>query len=381
MRSPFDSRADGRRTGIPQRVLTIERTNPVKLTRRSAATAVTSGVAVASLLLPTAANARTTTDPAAAAAGYLARQLAAHHDHLVTVYSGTEYADDGETADAVLSLDAAGVAQHEAALATKWLEQDAGNYLGGTAPDIYPGSAAKLLLVAEAQHVNPTNFGGIDLIGAIVGTEGGGGAPAGEYQNPTDTQYSASVLVQSLAVLALASSSGTASPSASAVSFLAGQQCTNGAFQVAIRPDTSVACANADNDADTTAYAIQALLAAGHHTAANEATLWLAAQERSDGGWGETPGVASDANSTALAVEALIAAHRKANPGVRWLTSHQEGCKAKVGRHGAVRVQGGKYVAATAIRATSQAAVALAGRALSWIDKTGASASAPTLKC
>ena len=50
------------------------------------------------------------------------------------------------------------------------------------------------------------------------------------------------------------------------------------------------------------------------------------------GRWGETPGATSEANSTALAVQALLATHRKANPGIRWLVSHQEGCKAKVGR-------------------------------------------------
>ena len=68
-----------------------------------------------------------------------------------------------------------------------------------------------------------------------------------------DTQFSASVLVQSLAVLALAGSSVSAPPSANAVAFLAGQQCADGSFQVAIRPDTSVECATADNDVDTTA--------------------------------------------------------------------------------------------------------------------------------
>ncbi|HVV75836.1 MAG TPA: hypothetical protein VHC43_07350 [Mycobacteriales bacterium] len=358
----------------------------MNLIRRSAAIALTSGVAVASLVTPCigltgAANASTTVEPAAAAAGYLARQMAANGNHLVDLYQGKKYADDGETADAILSMDAAGVAQHEAGLATAWLKKDAASYLGGTAPNIYPGSAAKLLLVAEAEHVNPERFGGIDLVGALVGTEGGGGAPSGEYQNPSDTQYSASVLVQSLAVLALADSATTAGPSASAVSFLAGQQCANGAFQVAIRTDTTVACKDSDNDVDTTAYAVQALLAAGSHAAANTAAKWLIAAERSDGGWGETPSAASDADSTALAVEALVAAHRNANPGARWLVRQQEGCKAKAGRRGAVRFQGRKYSVSTDVRATSQAGAALALTPLGWADKNGAAPSAPTLKC
>ena len=43
--------------------------------------------------------------------------------------------------------------------------------------------------------------------------------------------------------------------------------------------------------------------------------------------------------------------------------------------------QDGKYVAATAIRATTQAGAALTARPLAWIDKGGATPSAPTLKC
>jgi hypothetical protein len=352
--------------------------NPI---RRSAAIAATSGVAVASLLLPNPASASTTTNPAAAAAGFLARQMASHGHHLVTTFGGKVYPDYGLTADAILSIDAAGVAQHEAKLATAYLEDEVTSYLGGTAPNIYPGSAAKLLLVAEAQHINPENFGGVDLVGAIVGTEGGGGAAPGEFQNPMDTDFSASVLVQSLAVLALAGSSVTAPPSANAVGFLAGQQCGNGAFQVAIRTDTSVDCLTSDNDVDTTSYAVQALLAAGNHAAANAGARWIAGQERGDSGWGETPGAASDANSTALAVQALLMTHRKAFPGLRWLASHQERCKAKAHRRGAIRAQDGKYVASTAIRATTQAGAALAMRPLAWIDKGGATPSAPTLKC
>ncbi|HVT22762.1 MAG TPA: prenyltransferase/squalene oxidase repeat-containing protein [Mycobacteriales bacterium] len=345
---------------------------------------MSSGVAVASLVLPSAASfsaaqAATTKDPAAAAAGFLARQLAANGHHLVVEFDGKKYADDGETADAILSLDAAGVAQREAAAATDWLKKDVANYLGGELPNVYPGAAAKLLLVAEAQHANPESFGGVDLVAAIVGTEGGGGAAAGEYQNPDDTQFSASVLVQSLAVLALSGSAVAEGPSAAAVSFLAGQQCASGAFQVAIRPDTTVDCAAGDVDA--TAYAVQALLAAGAHGPANAAAKWLVSAKNADGGWGETPGAASEANSTALAVEALVAAHRSATSGLKWLRSHQQTCKAKASQRGAVRLQGKKFDLATAIRATSQAGAALALRPQAWIDRNGAKRAAPTLKC
>ena len=353
--------------------------------RHLAAIAVTSGVAVTSLAAPSAAAKTpppTTRIPAAAAAGFLARQLTGpNHDHLVGSYQKTTFPDYGETADAVLSMDAAGVAQAAAARATRWLENNVGNYAllpGDKAPDYYPGSIAKLLLVADAQHVDPENFGGTDLVGALVGDEGAGGAAPGEFEN-ADMTYgsSANVVTQALAVLALSNTVATAGPDADAVSFLAGQQCTDGSFEVSIRTSD---CTAAAEDVDATAYAAQALIAAGDHSAASPAISWLVKHERSSGGWAETAGSAADANSTAIAVEALVAAHHSAGAGERWLLVHQELCSAKPGRRGAVRYQSG-YNAATALRATSQAGAALALAPLASIDRNGASAAAPVLAC
>lgn len=353
-------------------------------TIQRAAVTVASGVAVASLVLPTAADAAksTTKDPAAAAASYLTRQLGGdNNDHFTVKFSGKVYADDGETADGVLSMDASGSAQSAAKRMTKWLESDATTYAGAT-PNVYPGSAAKLLLVAEAQHVDPETFGGLDLIGAIVGDEGAGGAANGEYQNPGDTTYSASVLNQSLAVLALAlAPNQPAQPSSDAVSFLAGQQCADGGFQVDIRPDTTTDCTAASEDVDTTAYAIQALIAAGSSDGVDDAVTWLTSKQNKDGGWGETPGAKSEANSTAIAIEALIAAKQSAKSASKWLAGQQQLCGAKKSQRGAVVYQGNKFSKSTATRATSQAIVALAGKSLAQVDNADTKKAVLTLRC
>jgi hypothetical protein len=360
--------------------------NPI---RRSAAIALVSGVAVASLAVPsagaprTAAAVTTTRSPAAAAAGYLARRLTGkHHDHYVDVVGKAKFADDGETADAVLSMDAAGVAQTAARRAARWLAKDAKNYLtgGGFTTAYYPGSLGKLLLVATAQHLNPRHFGGIDLVAALVASEGAGtGTAPGQYQNANDTTFGSSVITQSLAMLALAGTSTINAPDPAATAFLAGQACPDGGFQVGIR--TAGGCSS--EDVDATAYATQALVASNAKAKVRSAINWLRAHENSNGGWSEQPGSGSpsDANSTAIAVEALIAAHRKAGPGIRWLRRHQEGCGAKASRRGAVLFQSGKFDPATALRATSQAGAALALRPLNWIDRTGASGPAPVLRC
>jgi Prenyltransferase and squalene oxidase repeat len=355
----------------------------VRYIHQIAAVAVASGVAVASLAAPSAVaktHPPTTTSRAAAAAGYLARQLhGKHHDHLVDVVGKKVYPDDGETADAVLSMDAAGVAQSAATRATAWLEHDTANY-AGVAPDVYPGAAAKLLLVAEAQHVNPESFGSTDLVGALIGDEGAGGASPGEYQNPGDLTYGSSVLDQALAVLALANTVHTSGPSPSAISFLAGQQCDNGSFQVDIRANTTVDCAASADDVDTTAYAIQALAAAGDRLVAKEAVSWLLKVEHANGGWGETSGAPADANSTALAIEALVATHHGVSAAEKWLAKQQLGCASQAGRRGAVRFEG-TFSAATAVRASSQVGAAYALTPLAWVDKDGARSAAPVLSC
>jgi hypothetical protein len=361
----------------------------VNLIHRGAATALVSGVAVASLAAPSAAaghaasahhKTSTISSPAQAAAGYLARQLAGkHHDHYVDIVGKAKYADDGETADAILSMDAAGVSQAAARRATRWLEKDAKNYLGGSAPNVYPGSAAKLLLVADAQHVNPRKFNGINLISALLGTEGSAGAAPGQFQNPADTQFSSSVIVQSLAILALADTATVDAPDEAAVNFLASQSCPDGGFQVSIR--SSGGCSN--EDVDATAYAIQALIAGNAKAKVTSAVRWLRTKKNADGGWSEEPGSGSrsDANSTAIAVEALIAAHGRAARGLNWLLKHQEGCSARASRRGAVRFRSGKFDPTTALRATTQAAAALARRPLAWIDRTSARSAAPVLVC
>lgn len=364
----------------------------MNLFRHSAAVALVSGVAVASLAAPSAASAHpaakkaTTTSPAAATAGWLARQLAGkHHDHYVDsyTYQGTSYSspDDGETADGVLSMDAGGVAQAAAKRATKWLETDATNYLTGsgyTRTD-YPGQAGKLLLVAHAQGMNGKKFGGVNLVKVIVHSEGAGkGTRKGQYQNPGDTAYGSSVTLQSLAMLGLAVAAPHQGPDHAAKAFLAGQACPNGGFQNNIHSGTK--CGREYDDA--TAFAVQALVASKAKKATiDRAVHWLVRQENSDGGWGDIGTAASDANTTAIVVEALLDANHSATKGEKYLLGQEVRCGGKAANRGAVKFQGGKLDASTDLRAASQAGVALAGQSLNTVDGHGAKSAAPVLFC
>lgn len=114
--------------------------------------------AALALLVPTAALAEPN-DPeaAAAAAAYIADQ----------VPEDGNLGGAGGTADAVLALLAAGGHDAEVDLMTDYLESAAESYAGGGGP-----AAGKIALVAAATGRDATDFGGVDLIGAIEGSIG-----------------------------------------------------------------------------------------------------------------------------------------------------------------------------------------------------------------
>ncbi|QJT01363.1 hypothetical protein G9272_14390 [Streptomyces asoensis] len=129
--------------------------------------------------------------------------------------------------------------------------------------------------------------------------------PDGLY-GTTDPTYDG-VWRQSLALLAQRTTGVT--PADRAVAWLTGQQCATGAF-AAFRADTAKACdAKLMVDTNSTAAAVQALAALGGHQAeTGKAVTWLKSVQNADGGWGYTPGGASDANSTSVVAGALAAA-------------------------------------------------------------------------
>ncbi|WP_030679729.1 prenyltransferase/squalene oxidase repeat-containing protein [Streptomyces cellulosae] len=128
--------------------------------------------------------------------------------------------------------------------------------------------------------------------------------PAGLYGS-TDPTYDG-VWRQSLALLA--QHTVGVKPAAKAVDWLTGQQCANGAFAPYRAAPTTACDAKVMVDTNNTAAAVQALAALGGHDAATgKAVAWLKSVQNKDGGWGYTPGGASDTNSTSVVVGALAA--------------------------------------------------------------------------
>ncbi|MFE7561643.1 prenyltransferase/squalene oxidase repeat-containing protein [Kitasatospora sp. NPDC057500] len=115
---------------------------------------------------------------------------------------------------------------------------------------------------------------------------------------------------QSLALTAL--TAAKVAPADSAVAWLTGQQCADGGWP-SYRADAAAACDAGTEDSNATAVAIQALVAlGGHQDAVDKGVQWLRANQNADGSWAYNPGNPGDANSTGLAINALLAA--KADP-------------------------------------------------------------------
>lgn len=254
------------------------------------------------------------------------------------------------TADAVLAIVAV-----EADPAT--FDQDGNTpvtYLAANASSAASGGdLAKLILAIIAVGENPREFGGVDSVAKLESLIGADGKIGTE----TDTFVS-----HTLAVLALASAQR--SIPASAVEYIKAAQQEAGGWAW----DGSAATAA---DTNSTAFAVQALIAAGEASDGDAVTLALAYYkeiQNEDGGWPyQNPsdfGTTTDANSTAVTIQAIIAAGQDP-AGAGWTTA--EG-NTPVAALAALQNESGAFAWQAAIPddnllATVQALPAVAGKA------------------
>jgi hypothetical protein len=171
------------------------------------------------------------------------------------------------------------------------------------------GDLAKLILAAIAAGQNPREFGGVDSVAKLEAMIGTGGRIGGE----ADT-----FVAHTFAVLALTSAQRSV-PEAS-VSYIKDAQQEGGAWAWDGSADTAA-------DTNSTAFAVQALVAAGGATdsdAVTNALSYYAGIQNTDGGWPyQSPsdfGTDTDSNSTAVTIQALIAAALDPS-GADWTTA------------------------------------------------------------
>jgi hypothetical protein len=197
--------------------------------------------------------------------------------------------DIGATADAIVAIASAGGAPDQ------WRTAGGSpiDFLRAQAAGITaPGLAAKVALALIAAGEDPSGFGDTDLTAVIA---------AGF--SPDTGFYGGGPYDSALAILALAQSSGEVRPEAIAGLVRARQPDGSYAFDGAMVPGSG--------DSNTTASAVQALLIAGSGEQAVPSLAYFRETQNADGGWTyQKPsayGEATDSNSTALVIQALLA--------------------------------------------------------------------------
>ena len=273
--------------------------------------------------------------------------------------------DLSDTAQAVLALAAAGN-EHRAALrALNYLKSHVSAYVTNGGAD-GPGELAVLILGAHALGVSPTKFGSTNLVTRLLATKRTSGSDVGLFgsQDPTyDGSYRQGLALAALAAAGVHSSSAVGQ----AISWLEHQQCSNGGWE-SYRTSTATPCTPTDAtsfsgpDTNSTALAIEGLQAQRaplHHNL----TVFFRALQYTDGGWGSFGG-ASDPDSTALVIQALLSMHKTVSS-----SSFRKGSKNPVSALLAYQLKSGAFYfpvhgspKTANLLATEQAITALAGK-------------------
>jgi hypothetical protein len=205
------------------------------------------------------------------------------------------------------------------------------------------GEIERTILVVRAAGLSPRRFAGRDLVREVMRRQRAGGTISG-YVSYT------SFGIMALRAGGLSASSRTVRRAAA---WLARQQNADGGFSVRARGGASTI--------DDTGYVIQALAAAGRGSTrgVRRAASFIAARQNADGGFPLSPGAASNAQSTAYAVQGLVAARRNIafiRRGGRTPTAYLESLTQRDGvvRYSRTTVQTPVWVTAQALAAISR---------------------------
>ncbi|MFI8420420.1 hypothetical protein [Streptomyces sp. NPDC085479] len=311
---------------------------PVKL----AASLGAGGTFLAAVLIASGTGAVAAPQPAAAAdaARWQAGELDA--GAIPAMFAGSDW---GLTIDTLVALKATGVDEEAAdaivaTLKTHVRDYNSNDAWGGKPGHRVSGATAKLLYAAVVAGEDPTKFGEFDLRQETVDLIAGpsAGLENGRLKDKiVEGSETANTFGQSLAVLGLARSGDVPQ---NTVDFLIDQQCSAGGFRLypyafgsdTVTGDCDAQGAEAVLDPDSTAMAVQALLAAaddgaeGAAEAAEKGGAWLATIQNPDGSLnGSGPTDFPNSNSTGLGGQALAATGHKAeaDKAADWIKAHQ----------------------------------------------------------
>lgn len=203
----------------------------------------------------------------------------------------------GGTLDAVFALSSSG----EDPTSVTTGGNSPAEYLAGQAASYIndPGAAAKLALGVSVMGLDPSNFGGEDLISSMAANF-----------DPSTGSNGFDLFDEALYMLAL-TREGLPIPAAATTHVLS-LQLTDGAWEFG---------SSFGSDSNTTSIVLQTLLAVGVdplHSAVLDGLTYLQKVQNPDGGFGFVVGSDSDPNSTAFVVQALVATSQKIKAAGTW---------------------------------------------------------------
>jgi hypothetical protein len=264
-------------------------------------------------LVSAGSSAQAASSPVAAhrAGHWLVGQL--HHGKIHNAQFDVD--DFGLTADTALALKALRGHHHALLRIRHALAHHVDDYTT-FGKDVFAGSVAKLLVVAQQLGAHPQSFGGVNLVKRLEHRVATRAPIAGRIEDKTSSDDFANTIGQVFAVRGLLKAGSTSARPA--LRFLLKQQCANGSFRLDFNVDKTAAkqgCLAGDPaDTDVTALAVIELTALQGSNpslapALKDAVAWLASHQRKSGGFGGGPTTsATNANSTGLAGWAFITA-------------------------------------------------------------------------
>lgn len=209
-----------------------------------------------------------------------------------------------------------------------------------------PGDLERTMLVLAAAGMSPRDFAGHDLVTQLLASRRANGSIAGQAN------------LTAFGILALRASGRSPADSnvQSAARWLKAQQNADGGFGYATR--------GSPTDIDDTGSVLQALAAAKQLALPlrSHALRFLRRQQNSDGGFPSSPGGDSNAQSTAFAVQGLIAARVRVSSLRLSHRTPLDYLRSLIARNGSVRYS--RTSNQTPVWVTGQALMALAGKAL-----------------
>ncbi|HEU5127303.1 MAG TPA: hypothetical protein VFU12_04875 [Glycomyces sp.] len=337
-----------------------------KLRRKGAllgAAAVLAMPAVAVAAAPVHAQDAPYTDPGGAAASWLAAQSSGEY------FEFNAAPDVSATLDSLIGLMAARVGGDQVQASLEWLNDpdvlNAYVHPGGEGEETAPialGAAGKVMYVVATAGGDPADFGGIKLADEVAE------APVEGLDGST----------LSWAALGLSRTEGGVSGEVAAA--LLAAQCGDGGFSYAVAEGGDCV-----SDPDTTGLAAAALAALGEDGAEAHASAlqWLQDGQGEDGSF--DGGFGANANSTAMAAQALLTsddAAAAAEASLTYLIGLQIGCDEDGA--GAIRFsdpEDPEFGEASRLLATAQSLVPLSGQNLAELDASDSAADVPAVEC